>query len=50
MTWIKTRPPTPDDPEAAESLRRATANYPEEYQSNRDDRRVPDAVKADGVS
>ena len=49
MTWIKTHPPTPENPDVAESLRRATADYPEEYLANRDDRRVPDAVKADSI-
>ena len=49
MTWIKTCAPTPENPEVAAALRRATANYPEEYRGNRDDQRVPDLVKADSI-
>jgi hypothetical protein len=48
MTWIKTLPPTPENPEVAQAMEDARANYPREYAPPGRER-LPDLVKNDSI-
>lgn len=50
MTWIKTVPPTPDNPRVLEALEEQSKLYPEEYMpSRRGERRVAPIVASDSI-
>jgi hypothetical protein len=50
MTWIKTRPPTPEDEEIRAALERSRRGYPAEYGPERQAQlQFPDAVREDSI-
>jgi len=50
MTWIKTVPPGPDQPELLEALEAQSGLYPVEYSpERRSERRVPADVAAESI-
>lgn len=50
MTWIRTRPPTPEDPDAAAAWHEAVNGYPPEYSGRSEGPgRLPEAVLADSI-
>ena len=50
MTWIRTRPPTPEDEEIGGALARALRDYPAEYRPEaKGAMRFPDAVREDSI-
>ena len=50
MTWIKTVPPTPDNPELMEALESQRGLYPREYGPQaRGERRLPPIVANDSI-
>jgi hypothetical protein len=50
MTWIKTKQPSPDEPELMEALQSQMSLYPEEYgPSKRGERRLHPLVANDSI-
>jgi hypothetical protein len=50
MTWIKTLPPTPENPAVLAAVEAQSALYPPEYHpSRRSERRLPEIVANDSI-